>query len=178
MRKIINKFLLILIVISAVSCEVEMDFEFDKVTFEEQRALWNEKSFTNYSYVYVASKPAEDGSDIICEKYEVYVNADEVTYYDLLSESWEVKTENAERFRIENIYKSIEDFYKEHKGESINGCELNCSDDFYFYMGLSVEYDTTYNIPTIFYRDLAFNSETPPDVGAILFRIENFAVSN
>lgn len=178
MRKIINKILLILLVISAISCEVENDFEFDENTFEEQRALWNEKSFTNYSYVYVASKPAEDGSDIICEKYEVYVNADEVTYYDLLSESWEVKTENAERFRIENIYKSTEDFYKKHKGESLNGCELNCSDDFYFYLGLSVEYDTTYNIPAVIYRKLAFGNDFPSDVGAILFRIENFAVSN
>ena len=31
MRKIINKILLILLVISAISCEVENDFEFDEI---------------------------------------------------------------------------------------------------------------------------------------------------
>lgn len=178
MRKITNKILLVLLTLLVVSCEVEINFGFNKNTFDEQKALWNEYAdYINYSYIYIASKPGEDGADEICEMYEIYVKDGVASYIDLLSDNREKKKDNAERFKIENIYERTENFYYEHKDDSFLMCEAECSPNYSFYSGIDIDFDYTRHIPVLILYVLSSttNKLISPE-SAILFRIENFQV--
>lgn len=176
MRKITNKIILVLLALLVVSCEVEVNFGFNKNTFDEQRALWIEYAdCTNYSYIYIASKPGEDGADEICEKYEISVRDGAVSCFDLLSKTQEEN--NTERFKIENIYERTEKFYYEHKDDSFLMCEAECSPNYSFYSGIDIDFDYNCHIPTtiLYVLSSTTNKFISPE-SAILFRIENFRV--
>ena len=135
MKKIVVVFAVFLF----VSCEINVELEFDQETFNTQRQLWQASNVKDYQYQLSACGFASYDGIIIVENGKYKENIPSYAdypdgYYE--GSNYIIKSYST----IDEIYKTIEDTFKRtnNKKQPVNDIYLS---------GISVKYDKVNHIP-------------------------------
>ena len=151
MKRII---LLLIILIMASCCPVEMKFDYE--TFKQEWDAWKATKPESYEYIYHANSVNED--------YLVQYSNGE---YKITETYYNRDCSDNTYMTIEEIYQSVENTYKEYNHKVLDICDNQIID-------IEIKYDKANHIPTYVYYEL-YNGKDVMGHASII--ITNFKIT-